>query len=110
MTTLPGQSKVTTQRKEADEPEILSGVFEGKTTGTPIAILIRIPDLRELARLDEFDRADIVAGFGRPFEPALVYGVINHVHPRIDNGGARQRWHGRCAATIESDGSQLRVT
>ncbi len=42
----PGQSKITTQRKEADIPEILSGVFEGKTTGTPIAILIRNEDQR----------------------------------------------------------------
>ena len=36
----PGQSKITTQRKEADEVQILSGVFEGKSTGTPIALLI----------------------------------------------------------------------
>lgn len=36
----PGQSKITTQRKEADQVEILSGVFEGKTTGTPISLLI----------------------------------------------------------------------
>ncbi len=36
----PGQSKITTQRKEEDEIEILSGVFEGKTTGTPIGIVI----------------------------------------------------------------------
>src|SRR5205085_3547167 len=42
----PGQSKVTTQRKEADEPEILSGVFEGRTTGTSVAILIRNEDKR----------------------------------------------------------------
>jgi chorismate synthase len=42
----PGQSKVTTQRKEDDEPEILSGVFEGRTTGTSIAILIRNQDQR----------------------------------------------------------------
>lgn len=42
----PGQSKITTQRKEADTPEILSGVFEGRTTGTPIAILIRNEDQR----------------------------------------------------------------
>lgn len=37
----PGQNRFATQRKEDDVPEILSGVFEGKTTGTPIAILIR---------------------------------------------------------------------
>ncbi len=36
----PGQSKITTQRKEADQAEILSGVFEGKSTGTPMAIVI----------------------------------------------------------------------
>ncbi len=42
----PGQSKITTQRDEADVPEILSGVFEGKTTGTPVAILIRNQDQR----------------------------------------------------------------
>jgi chorismate synthase len=42
----PGQSKIVTQRQEADEPEILSGVFEGKTTGTSIAILIRNTDAR----------------------------------------------------------------
>lgn len=40
----PGQSKITTQRKEADEFEILSGVFEGVSTGTPISVLIRNQD------------------------------------------------------------------
>lgn len=42
----PGQSRITTQRKEADEFEVLSGVFEGKTTGTPIMLLIRNEDQR----------------------------------------------------------------
>jgi chorismate synthase len=40
----PGQSHLVTQRQEADEPEILAGVFEGHTTGTSIAILIRNQD------------------------------------------------------------------
>jgi len=40
----PGQSHIVTQRMEADEPEILSGVFEGKTTGTALAILVRNED------------------------------------------------------------------
>lgn len=42
----PGQSHITTQRDEADQPEILSGVFEGRTTGTSLAILIRNTDHR----------------------------------------------------------------
>ncbi|MDR2285137.1 MAG: chorismate synthase [Sphingobacterium sp.] len=42
----PGQSKITTQRKESDTAQILSGVFEGKSTGTPIAIVIPNEDQR----------------------------------------------------------------
>ncbi|PRD56558.1 chorismate synthase [Sphingobacterium gobiense] len=42
----PGQSKITTQRKESDVAQILSGVFEGKSTGTPIAIVIPNEDQR----------------------------------------------------------------
>ena len=40
----PGQSRYTTQRKEDDEVQILSGVFEGKTTGTPIGLLVHNQD------------------------------------------------------------------
>lgn len=42
----PGQSKIVTQRNESDRPEILSGLFEGHTTGTSLAILIRNEDQR----------------------------------------------------------------
>jgi chorismate synthase len=40
----PGQSHIVTQRKEQDDPEILAGVFEGRTTGTSLAILVRNTD------------------------------------------------------------------
>lgn len=40
----PGQSKFTTQRKESDQAQILSGIFEGRTTGTPISLLVRNED------------------------------------------------------------------
>ena len=42
----PGQSKYTTKRSETDQVEILSGVFEGRTTGTPISLLVRNQDQR----------------------------------------------------------------
>ncbi len=42
----PGQSRFTTQRRENDEVQILSGVFEGRTTGTPIGLLIQNTDQR----------------------------------------------------------------
>ena len=45
----PGQSKITTPRDEADQVEILSGIYEGLTTGTPIAMLVRNQDARPQA-------------------------------------------------------------
>lgn len=42
----PGQSHVTTQRREADQVQIVSGIFEGKTTGAPIALMISNCDAR----------------------------------------------------------------
>ena len=62
----PGQSRYTTQRQEADQVEILSGVFEGKTTGTPIALLIRNTDQRPK------DYANIAAQF-RPGHADFTY-------------------------------------
>jgi len=52
----PGQSRHTTQRREADQVRILSGVFEGKTTGTPIGLLIENTDQRSKDYSEIIDR------------------------------------------------------
>jgi len=60
----PGQSRFTTQRREADEVRILSGVFEGVTTGTPVSLMIentdqRSKDYSEIARTFRPGHADL---------------------------------------------------
>src|ERR1700757_3718233 len=70
----PGQSKITTQRKEEDRCEILSGIFEGETLGTPIGILGRNKDARPA------DYADFAKGFGpshADFTYQAKYGIRN---------------------------------
>jgi len=71
----PGQNKYTTQRREADQVEILSGVFEGKTTGTPIQLMIRNTDQRSK------DYGDILDKF-RPGHADITYwqkyGIRDH--------------------------------
>ena len=62
----PGTSKHTTQRREADEVRILSGVFEGRTTGTPIQLMIENTDQRSK------DYGDIVEKF-RPGHADITY-------------------------------------
>ena len=62
----PGTSRHVTQRREADQVEILSGVFQGKTTGTPIALLIRNTDQRSK------DYGNIATGF-RPGHADYTY-------------------------------------
>jgi chorismate synthase len=70
----PGQSKITTQRKEEDRCEILSGLLAGKTLGTPIAILVRNKD----ARPEDYVE---IAGKFRPshadFSYEAKYGIRN---------------------------------
>ena len=71
----PGQNKYTTQRQEPDQVEILSGVFEGKTTGTPIQLMIRNKDQRSK------DYGDILDKF-RPGHADITYwqkyGIRDH--------------------------------
>ncbi len=62
----PGQNKFTTQRQEADQVEILSGVFEGRTTGMPIQLMIRNTDQRSK------DYGDIAEKF-RPGHADITY-------------------------------------
>ncbi|QDL92093.1 chorismate synthase [Paroceanicella profunda] len=62
----PGQNRYTTQRQEADAVEILSGVFEGRTTGTPIQLMIRNTDQRSK------DYSEIAAKF-RPGHADISY-------------------------------------
>lgn len=71
----PGQNKLTTQRKEADEIEILSGTFQGRATGTPLAMLVRNGDQRsgdysEMAKAYRPSHAD--------FAYDLKYGFRDH--------------------------------
>src|SRR4051795_5490213 len=77
----PGTSRHVTQRRESDTVEILSGVFEGRTTGTPIALLIRNEDARSR------DYANIADTF-RPGHGDYTYwqkyGIRDH------RGGGRQ--------------------
>ena len=62
----PGQNKYTTQRREADQVKILSGVFEGKTTGTPVQLMIENTDQRSK------DYGDIMDKF-RPGHADITY-------------------------------------
>ena len=62
----PGQSRFTTQRQEPDQVEILSGTYEGRTTGTPISLMIRNTDQRSK------DYSEIAAKF-RPGHADITY-------------------------------------
>ena len=71
----PGSSKYTTQRKEDDEVEILSGVFEGKTTGTPIGLLIRNNDQKSK---DYDDLKDVFRPSHADYVYSKKYGFRDH--------------------------------
>jgi len=71
----PGQSKITTQRKESDTVTILSGVFEGKTTGTPIAMLIPNEDQRSK---DYTHNVDVFRPSHADYTYQTKYGIRDH--------------------------------
>jgi chorismate synthase len=71
----PGQSKITTQRKESDVVKILSGVFEGKTTGTPIAMLIPNEDQRSK---DYTHNVDVFRPSHADYTYQTKYGIRDH--------------------------------
>ncbi|TJZ71007.1 chorismate synthase [Chitiniphilus eburneus] len=111
----PGTSRHVTQRKEADQVEILSGVFEGRTTGTPIALLIRNTDQRSQ------DYGKIVETF-RPGHADYTYwhkyGIRDHrgggrssareTAVRVAAGAIAKKWlHERHGVVIRGYMSQL---
>ena len=71
----PGASKYTTQRKEDDKIEILSGIFEGKTTGTPIGLLIRNKDQKSK---DYDNLKDVFRPSHADYAYTQKYGVRDH--------------------------------
>ena len=71
----PGQSKITTQRKESDIVQILSGVFEGKSTGTPISLLIPNEDHRSK---DYGHNVDIYRPSHADYTYDAKYGIRDH--------------------------------
>jgi chorismate synthase len=71
----PGQSAITTQRKEADQVEILSGVYDGKSLGSPIAMLVRNADMRS----KDYDALKEVFRPGHAdYSTFAKYGVRDH--------------------------------
>ncbi|MEO5617046.1 MAG: chorismate synthase [Candidatus Eisenbacteria bacterium] len=71
----PGQSALTTQRSEADRAEILSGLFEGVTLGTPIAMLVRNTDARSK---DYEPLRDVLRPGHADYAYSQKYGVRDH--------------------------------
>jgi len=71
----PGQSALTTQRQEADQVEVLSGLFEGVTLGTPIAMIVRNTD----ARSKDYDQLkDVFRPGHADYSTFQKYGVRDH--------------------------------
>ncbi len=127
----PGQSKITTQRKEEDCCEILSGVFEGKTLGTPIGVLVRNKDARPadyaaIAKTFRPSHADFTyeakygirnwqgggrasarETIGRVAAGAIARKVLRTLYPKIDIVGYIVQIH---ELTAKIDRSKVRIS
>ncbi len=95
----PGQNRFTTQRREADEVEILSGRFEGKTTGSPIQLLIRNRDQRPK------DYSEIADRF-RPGHADITYWLKYGIRDYRGGGRASAR---ETASRVAAGGVARRV-
>lgn len=106
----PGTSRHVTQRQETDQVEILSGVYEGQTTGTPIALLIRNVDQRskdysEIARTFRPGHADYTyfSKFGVRDPRGGGRSSARLTAPTVAAGAVARQWlaaqYGRSAAT-----------
>lgn len=94
----PGQSSVTTSRNEADVPEILSGVFENKTLGTPICIIVRNQDQKSA----DYDKIKSEARIGHADDTWKVkFGHTDH------RGGGRASGRETLARVIAGSVAQM---
>jgi chorismate synthase len=112
----PGQGRLTTRRKEPDRAEVLSGVFEGRTTGTPIALVIRNEDgdpaaYEHLRTLYRPGHADFTwdARFGRRDHRGGGRASARETAARVAAGAVARRlldeWHGvEVVAWVEAVG------
>jgi chorismate synthase len=90
----PGQSDIVTPRKEADAVEILSGVHEGRTTGTPISLLVRNTDARPSAYTEMQEKY-------RPSHADYTYQAkFGHRDPRGGGRSSARETIGRVAAGV----------
>ena len=93
----PGQSRFTTQRREPDEVQILSGVFEGKTTGTPISLQIenvdaRSKDYSDVSLAYRPGHADYTYDANMAFATGAAAAAARPARRR--RGSRRARWRG----------------
>ncbi len=129
----PGQSALVTQRDETDRCEILSGVFEGRTLGTPISIMVRNKDARpedysEMAQTFRPSHADFTyeakygirnwqgggrasarETIGRVAAGAVADKVLRHFHPRFEAVAYVTRAYDICAAIDSSTVTRAQV-